>query len=71
MGDKQRCWYVYANTSTHPATIGVGDESYSIPGWNSLAGPFATNRLAWKEACRLHRSPQYHSPDIAAGHILC
>jgi hypothetical protein len=67
----QRTWMIYANPSTQPAQIGVADESYSIPGWHRLAGPFSTDQAAWKEACRLHHLPQYHSPDIAAGRVTC
>lgn len=66
-----RTWYVYINTSTNPATIGVADQSYSVEGWSSLAGPFPDDRAAWNEACRLHREPQYHSPDIANGTVKC
>ncbi len=66
-----RTWYVYVTVKTSPATIGVADESYSVPDWNRLAGPFATDAEAWKEACRLHRQPQYHSPDIASGKVRC
>ena len=66
-----RVWYVWINVATNPATIGVADSSYSVPGWSTLAGPFPNGRAAWNEACRLHRSPQYNSPDIAAGRVRC
>jgi len=66
-----RTWYVWINVSTNPATIGVADSSYSVPGWSTLAGPFPNDRAAWVEGCRLHRSPQYNSPDIAAGRVRC
>lgn len=71
MAEQKRVWFVYANASTDPAQIGVADESYSIPGWNRLAGPFKDDRSAWREACRLHRSGHYHSPDIAYGRVKC
>ncbi len=66
-----RVWYVWINVASTPATIGVADSSYSVPGWSTLAGPFPDGRAAWVEACRLHRLPQYHSPDIAAGRVRC
>jgi len=66
-----RVWYVWINTSTSPATIGVADGSYNVGGWTTLAGPFATDRDAWREGCRLHAAPQYNSPDIAAGRVYC
>lgn len=66
-----RVWYVWINTSTQPATIGVADGSYNVAGWRTLAGPFPNDRNAWNEACRLHRAPQYNSPDIAAGRVRC
>ena len=66
-----RTWYVWINVATRPATIGVADSSYNVPGWRTLAGPFGNDRAAWVEACRLHRSPQYNSPDIAGGRVRC
>jgi len=68
---QSRTWYVWINVSTSPATIGVADASYNVPGWTTLAGPFPTDRAAWVEACRLHYGPQYHSPDVAAGRVFC
>ena len=68
---QSRIWYVWINQSTNPTTIGVADSSYNVTGWTTLAGPFATDRLAWNEGCRLHRAPQYNSPDIAAGRVRC
>jgi hypothetical protein len=68
---QSRTWYVWINVSTNPATIGVADASYNVPGWRTLAGPFSSDRSAWVEACRLHRGAQYHSPDIAGGRIFC
>ena len=66
-----RTWFVWINVATSPATIGVADASYNVPGWQTLAGPFANDGAAWVEACRLHRAPQYNSPDIAAGRVRC
>ena len=66
-----RIWYVWINTATQPATIGVADSSYRVAGWSTLAGPFPNDRAAWVEACRLHFAPQYNSPDIAAGRVRC
>ena len=66
-----RTWFVWINVSTQPATIGVADSSYNVPGWTTLAGPFADDRAAWVEGCRLHFQPQYNSPDIAAGRVYC
>jgi hypothetical protein len=68
---QSRIWYVWINTATRPATIGVADSSYNVSGWRTLAGPFRNDRAAWNEACRLHRAPQYNSPDIAAGRVRC
>mgnify|MGYP000448171028 CR=1 FL=1 len=68
---QSRTWFVWINVSTSPATIGVADASYTVPGWTTLAGPFSDDRSAWREACRLHRGAQYHSPDIAAGRVYC
>ncbi len=68
---QSRVWYVWINTSTSPATIGVADSSYNVGGWTTLAGPFATGADAWREGCRLHAAPQYYSPDIAAGRVYC
>ena len=68
---QSRIWYVWINQATSPTTIGVADSSYNVSGWTTLAGPFATDRLAWVEGCRLHRAPQYNSPDIAAGRVRC
>jgi len=68
---QSRTWFVWINVSSSPATIGVADSSYNVPGWTTLAGPFADDRAAWREACRLHRGAQYHSPDIAAGRVYC
>lgn len=68
---QSRTWFVWINVSTNPTTIGVADGSYNVPGWTTLAGPFSTDRAAWVEACRLHRGPQYNSPDIAAGRVRC
>ena len=68
---QSRVWYVWINTSTAPATIGVADGSYNVGGWTTLAGPFATDADAWREGCRLHAAPQYNSPDIAAGRVYC
>jgi len=66
-----RTWFVWINVSTNPATIGVADSSYNVPGWRTLAGPFRNDRDAWREGCRLHRWPQYYSPDVAAGRVRC
>ena len=66
-----RIWYVYINQATRPATIGVADSSYTVSGWTRLAGPFYSDASAWVEGCRLHRAPQYNSPDIAAGRVHC
>jgi len=68
---QSRIWYVWINTNTVPATIGVADGSYNVGGWTTLAGPFATDADAWREGCRLHTAPQYNSPDIAAGRVYC
>lgn len=68
---QSRTWFVWINVSSSPATIGVADASYNVPGWRTLAGPFSSDRGAWVEACRLHRGPQYHSPDIAYGRVRC
>ena len=66
-----RTWYVWINQSTTPTTLGVADSSYNVSGWTTLAGPFSDGRAAWDEACRLHRAPQYNSPDIVAGRVRC
>ena len=66
-----RIWYVWINQSTSPATIGVADSSYKVPGWTTLAGPYPNGRAAWDEACRLHRAHQYNAPDIVAGKVRC
>lgn len=68
---QSRTWFVWINQSTSPTTIGVADSSYNVSGWTTLAGPFPNDRAAWVEACRLHRSPQYNSPDIRAGRVRC
>ena len=64
-------WFVWANGSQRPWTIGVADLSYNEPGWGKISVQFGSDTEAWLAACVLHSLPEYYSPDIAAGRISC
>jgi hypothetical protein len=62
---------VWANGSQQPWTIGVADMSYNEPNWGKISVQFGSDSEAWLAACVLHSMPEYFSPDVAAGRIVC
>ena len=64
-------WFVWANGSQKPWTIGVADVNYNEPNWGKISVQYGSDSEAWLAACVLHSMPEYHSPDIAAGRIVC
>ena len=70
-GQSRDLWFVFVNHNTRPATIGVATSRYNQPGWSKLTSAFGSSGDAWRAACRLHRQPQYHAPDIQQGRVSC
>ena len=64
-------WCVFTNKTVSPHLLGVANGVYHAPGWQYHRGPWQEPWKAWRDACRWHNSPAYHSPDIEAGHIDC
>jgi len=68
---QQTIYYIFMNSYTTPPTIGVAPANWSGQGWLKHAGPYYSSSAAWVNACNMHATNRFFSPDIANGLVSC